>query len=585
MMWQSTSEWGRARAGFSLHALIFCVCSIVLTTYSSAQKAKGPPPAIAHLFPSGGKAGSAFPCTIGGTLAQSETKVWTDHPAIVFKPTAKPATFEVTLAPDTPPGAHLVRFYNEEGASPPRVFMVGCCDEIAELEPNDEFRSPQKLPKIPITVNGGLEKAGDADTFSFQAEAGRWIVLALDGYGLGTQMDPAMKLLDENGTEISMSHDTHNLDPLITYEVKKTGTYMAQVMAFSHPPASDVTLKGTADHVYRLTITDQPRARAASPCAIQQATKSEIKLLGWNLGSKMTGAAQVIDAAGSIGGEMISIKTPNGESALCAVVGSPVAPEVEPNNSITKVQRISFPRTISGCIEAANDEDRFVFTAKKGESFEFRVFAAKLHSPLDAWLQVQKMNGDVLLRADDSGEGSFDPSLKWNAPADGDYVLAIGDLFSRGGWEFVYAIEGGPPLSRLTAVLDANAYKLEAGKTVDLKVTVKLSGGFKGKLMLHAEGLPGGVTAKETEVPAKGGEVKLTLTAAGEVVATSGNFAVLLTTSAPDVPQNIKATCDLRGTEPRGDRLINETGSVWLTVTGRASEPQTTKPAAEAAKP
>src|SRR3954462_9516907 len=92
--------------------------SVLLATLcglcEAAKKSAGPPAAISHLLPSGGKVGTTFSCTIGGTLAAAENKAWTDHAGIIFKPTAKHEVFEVSIAQDVPPGPHLVRFYNEE---------------------------------------------------------------------------------------------------------------------------------------------------------------------------------------------------------------------------------------------------------------------------------------------------------------------------------------------------------------------------------------------------------------------------------------------------------------------------------------
>ena len=543
------------------------------TTVLAAKKAKGPPPAIAHLLPCGGKAGTSFPCSIGGTLAKAENKVWTDHPGLVFKPTAKADTFDVSIAADVPLGPHLIRFYNEDGAAPPHVFMVGSYEEVAETEPNDDSRKAQLLAKIPVTVNGTLQKSGDADTFAFKAEAGSWIVLALDGYALGSQMDPSLRLLDEHGVELAMSHDTHNLDPLIAYEVKKAGIYKAQVMAFAHPPAADVTLKGSADHVYRLTITDQAYAKAANPSAIQQNTEQEVKLVGWNLGPKMKEATpRKVPAAASENGLRL-LPTFNGESVLTAVVTTPVVAETEPNNESAKAPLLTLPCTVSAAIAASKDEDKYRFTAKKGDAIVFRVHAFRLHSPLDAVLKIEDAQGKVLKEADDEKEGEFDPSISFKAPADGEFIAAVTDRFSRCGWSFIYALECGPAQPRLTATLDANGYKLEAGKTVDAKVTVKAVGDFKGKISVKAEGLPAGVTAKDVEVPAKGGEAKLTLTASADAITASQPFTVIVASSAPDAPVSTHATFDLRGVEPRGDRLINEDTRAWLTLAGKAAEP------------
>jgi hypothetical protein len=540
----------------------------------AAKKSKGSPSAIAHLYPAGGKVGSSFSCTVAGAFTKNATTAWADDPGLVFKGTDKPDKFDVSIAPNVPLGPHLVRFYNEDGASPPRVLMVGAIDEVMEKGPDNDVHHPQVLEKIPVTVNGVLERAGEADIYSFHAEAGRWIVLALDGYGLGVQMDPALRLVDEHGVEVALSHDTHNLDPRIAYEVKKSSTYSVEVMAFTHPPAADVTLKGSADNVYRLTITDAPYAFSVLPCAVQRGGAPEVKYLGWNCGPGMlepqAHSFPLAEARGNrLANGLISVPTPNGETALAVLVNSPVIVEAAAKEKNGVIQNITLPCVISGQVKSPKDESRFRFTAKKSDNVEFNLCAARLHSPLSPVLCVEDAQGKVLKRSGEDIEGGTDPSLKWSAPADGDYTVCVGDLYARGDWDFFYALECGPSQPHLTATLDANAYKLEPGKTAEIKVNAKITGSFKGKLLAHAEGLPDGVSAKEVEVPAKGGEMKLVLSAAEEAMPANQPFAVVLTTSSPDAPLMTKATYDLRGTEPRGDRLINEDSSVWLTVTGK----------------
>ena len=552
---------------------LVCLLAFSESSVFAAKKSKGPPSAIAHIFPAGGKTGTSFPITVAGTFTQNPTTPWADHPGIALKTTAKPSVFDVTLAPDVPLGPHLLRFYNDDGASPPRVFMVGACEEVMEKEPNDDFRHPQVLAKIPATINGVLEKTGDADTYSFHAEAGQWVVLALDGYGLGVQMDPAIRLMDEHGVELAMSHDTYNLDPLIAYEVKKTGSYMVEVMAFVHPPAADATFKGSADFTYRLTVTDHAFARNAFPSAVQAGKDADIKFRGWNFGPTMEESqARKLPAVDPKSAEaaagVIHLPTPNGETVLAAVVNSPVIAEAEPNNDSAHAQKVTLPATISGRIDAPKDEDRFRFTAKKGETVEFHLHASSLHSPLDPVLHIEDAKGKLLKQSNDGAENT-DPVIKWTSPADGEYLACVSDLYERGGWDFFYALECAPPQPNLSATLDNNAYKVEPGKTAEVKVSVKLAGDFKGKLSIHTEGLPDGVSMKEVEIPKKGGEVKLTLTAGAEAKPANQPFAVLIETSAPEAPMTAKAVFDLRGVEPRGDRLINEDSQPWLTVVGK----------------
>ena len=125
----------------------------------------------------------------------------------------------------------------------------------------------------------------------------------------------------------------------------------------------------------------------------------------------------------------------------------------------------------------------------------------------------------------------------------------------------------------LAATLDTHAYRLEAGKTVEVKVTVKTNGTFAGKIKAQAVPLPSGVTAEGVDVPAKGGEVKLTLKATAEVVANQAPFAVEIVTSAPDAVQTVTASYAVPFTEPRGDLLIMTDTHPWLTVVAGKKKP------------
>ena len=102
--------------------------------------------------------------------------------------------------------------------------------------------------------------------------------------------------------------------------------------------------------------------------------------------------------------------------------------------------------------------------------------------------------------------------------------------------------------------------------TTTISTTLKPACDLKGKLHAHIDSLPQGITAKEIEIPAKGGEAKLTLNAAADAPSSAQPFEILISTSEPDAPRTWKAAFDLRGVEPRGDRLVNEDSRVWLSV-------------------
>lgn len=454
------------------------------------------PPAFESLFPAGGAPGGRVEFVVSGKGLEKDSPVaWTSDPHLVVLAGDKPKKYFLNIAKDASPGAFLLRLYNDEGATQPRIIEVGKFEEVIEKEPNDALADVKAAEaKMNVTINGVLEKSGDVDTHAIRVQKGKRITLELHGYALGSPMDPAMRLLNERGIELASGHDTHNLDPRIEYTPTSDGTLLVQLFAFAHPPAADVSLKGSANHVYRLTVTD----------------------------------------------------------------------ESKPAVAINEPKTLTVPATITGSIGKTAEEDRFTVTAKKGDEWQIDVRAYALRSPLDATLRIEDADGKVLQQADDAD--NTDPSLKWKAPKDGEYALVVADRFQHGSVDHVYELSVTPFTPRLTATLDTHAYRIEGGKTVEVKVTVKTNGTFGGKIMARATQLPAGVTCSEVEVPAKGGEVKLKLTAAADAAVSQAPFGVELVAGMPDSPQTFTASYAIPFTEPRGDLLIMSDTHPWLTV-------------------
>lgn len=543
----------------------------ILYSVASIHSAQAAAPAPEFLFPAGGKQGTTVSVTAGGKLDGWPVGVWTSHAGLAFKAKTNSGDFTVSIGADVPPGAHLVRFHNGDGAAEPRSFVVGARDEILEAEPNDEFRKAQRIGKAAVVINGKLEKAGDVDSFAITAEQGKWIVAAVDCYALAVSLDPVVQILDERGTRVAFNHDTHSLDAFVAWQVPRAGTYIVQIYGFAHPPAADIAAKGSAAYVYRLTVTTGPFVRNAFPAGVKRGTKSPVNLQGWNLDK--AGVTQTVDGFHVQPADQYLFLPagPTGDTLWLDVGEANELAEVEPNDTPAKAQSVLLPATLNGRIDQPGDVDRFAFTAKRNERFNFRVLAAALHSPLAARIRVEDTNG-VSLVQQDGGDGS-DPRLGWNAPADGTFVVAISDMYRNGGPEYFYRIEHAAPPPSFTATVPTHAFFLENGKTNEIKVTVTRNEGFKEKLVLSVKGLPDGVTAKVPEATDKAGELKLELVATADARAASVPVEILV--SAPEVrpPMSRAATFSLRGGETRGDRLINDGHVAWLTVANKPAPP------------
>jgi hypothetical protein len=425
----------------------------------------------------------------GKGLEKDSPIAWSNHPGLILLAGEKPKKFIATLAKDVPAGPYLVRFYTDEGSTPPHIFEVGAWSEHLEKEPNDAFADAKSAePRMNAVINGVLEKSGDVDTHAVRVQQGKAISLDLHGYALGSPMDPAMRLLDAGGIEIAAGHDTHNLDPRIEYTPAADGTLYVQVFAFAHPPAADVALKGSVNHVYRLRVTDEVKKPAAD-----------------------------------------------------------------------ESKAIAIPATISGLLAKPREEDVFSLSAKKGDDWVIAVHSRQF----DTILRIDDAEGKTLAQADD-GENS-DATLRWKAPKDGDFKIVVADRFHGGSAGHGYELSVKPFQASLTATLDAHAYRIEAGKSAEVKLTIKLNGTFAAKLQAKAVELPAGVTADPVEVPAKGGEVKLTLKATPEAAESQSPFRVEIS----DGTQTFKATYLIPFTEPRGDLLITTDTQPWLTLTAK----------------
>src|SRR4029453_974812 len=90
---------------------------------------------------------------------------------------------------------------------------------------------------------------------------------------------------------------------------------------------------------------------------------------------------------------------------------------------------------------------------------DIRVYARKpLRSPLDPVLVVYNAQGGGIASNDDTG--GPDAYLRFNPPADGEYLLSVNDQLRSGGPDFVYRVE-------LTAVKPALTMRLpEGGESV-----------------------------------------------------------------------------------------------------------------------
>ncbi len=528
-------------------------------------------PALDTLFPAAVQLGTTNTVVAVGKAEPWPPKVWVDAPGIRFEPATNSGTFSVVIAPDAPVGPHLVRLFNDEGASAPRFLVVAREPQIAEVEPDDDFTKPQPIAVLPASVNGRLEKSGDVDSFAVELAAGQTLVASVEAYTLMSPLDAVLKLVDPRGVVLAMEHDDgRTLDPRLIWTARSAGRHIVQVFGFAYPAESDVRFTGNAKCVYRLHLAGGPVVDHTVPLGVRRGVRTPLRAFGWNLGKDADREVLSDAVPAASDATRTEFLFPGALRPIVLPVGDgPESVESEPNGTAAQANRIEVPGAVTGRIAEADDEDCFVFKAKKDEKLSFEVRSAAFGFPLDAWLKVEDMAGKELAKNDD-GTGA-DPGLVWTAPADGEFVLAVGDLVHRGGPDRLYRLAVAHPVASLKATVAADSFVVEPGKTNEVKVSIARQHGFAAKLVVSVKGLPGSVKCAPVELAETGTEALLRWIADADAKPSAGPVEIVLAEAGSGREHRAAyelATTGENNGVPQGFKqlVIGSTEKLWLTV-------------------
>ena len=239
----------------------------LLAAVTSTSLIAATAPTIDALHPAGAERGSTNTLTASGKFDPWPPKVWLSEPGVHFNAETNKGKFTVTVDPEAAAGPRVVRFYNEEGVSDPRFFVVGEDPEIPEIETNNHFARAQPIVALPATINGRLEKSGDVDSFALQLRAGDELEAQINSYVLMSKLDAVLRLVTTNGHQLAWNHDFATLDPRLLWSATNNQTVVVQVYGFPHPATADVRLYGGESAFYRLHLRASASVMPPTQCA------------------------------------------------------------------------------------------------------------------------------------------------------------------------------------------------------------------------------------------------------------------------------------------------------------------------------
>ena len=482
----------------------------VAATWSACSYAASPK--LDNILPRGGARGSDAEVRFLGSNLGDAVDLLFLEPGIVFKEKVAAADNEfkciVTIAPDCRMGRHPIWVRTATGITNLQIFSIGALTEKGETEPNNEAANPQAI-SLGTTVNG-VVTSEDVDYYAVELAAGAKLAVEIEAIRLGhTLFDAKVRLFGPAGHELVSEDDTAAMrqDPAFVYLAEEAGRHVIAV--------SEASYGGNGNCEYRLHVGQFPRPLAVTPMGGPAETPIQVS---W-LGDPQLPPAEIVLAAQPEGASNIVPASEAGRaptplafrvSKLAGVL------EREPNNATDQATAGQAPGAFDGVISEPGDVDWYAFDGAKDQSYEVRVWAREMGSPLDSVLSVHGPDGGQLASVDDAvGPDSL---ARVTLPADGRYTIGVRDHLGKGGPTFAYRVEAAPSAPRLRFVAVNN----EEGRIAvpknnhSLMVFEVRREGFDGPIELEFRNLPAGVTAQFNPIAVGQGSLPVLFTASAD---------------------------------------------------------------------
>jgi hypothetical protein len=409
--------------------------------------------------------------------------------------------------------------------SNPIVFDVG---QLREVRQSKESFDPDVRPpsvaaqsEIPITLPAVLNSQllpGDVDRYRFHATSGQHLVFRTRARALIPYLADAVPgwiqavlvLYDANGNEVAHNDRYGNsADPVLAYRVPADGAYVLEI--------HDSLYRGREDFVYRLEAGELPHITSFFPLGGHSGVRTTVALEGWNLPR----SSLTLEPGQMVPGKL-NLSLPWGEresNRVPFLVGTlPECLEQEPNNSTATAQAITLPVVVNGRIDPAGDRDVFSFRGHAGQIIVAEVWARRLGSPLDSYLQLTEADGKVLAFNDDfedPGQGllthNADSRVRAVLPRDGTYYLHLSDAQQHGGPAHGYRLRVSAPQPDFELRITPCSINARPGSTVPITVHALRRDGFQGEIKLALKYKPPGFDLAGATIPPQQTELRLTV--------------------------------------------------------------------------
>lgn len=301
------------------------------------------------------------------------------------------------------------------------------------------------------------------------------------------------------------SHFSGRYDPALTFTAPHDGEYLVEVR--------DDLYRGRAEFTYRLTVGELPFVTHVFPAGLKAGSKSSVSLGGVNLGDATSFPVTATSAGALDARHLEHVTTSLGPSNRFALQTgeAPEFQESEPNDEAEHATSVEVPATLNGVIEAAGDFDCYRFAANKGQKLVFETVSKDFGSPLDARLDLFDERGRRLKNNDDFNRLP-DSRIDITIPADGKYVIRVGDTTTLGSPRHVYRLHVRPPRPDFALTVNPDNARVTAGGSLALTVMIQRLDGFKGDVEVTLPNAPAGAIVSPAVINNSQSQVTVSVT-------------------------------------------------------------------------
>jgi len=512
-LYVSRPNW---RATHLLGLLLFAGGRFVTGFLTAAE------PELKSVFPTACQLGESVEITLLGTGLDPGAELYFSRDGLTAESIEK-GRFHVSASADAALGDCDLWVATPAGIAGPRRFSITPDPVVAEQEAGDTREQAQPIA-IPSLLSAKLDMRADLDWFAFAGEQNQQITIRCRSSSLDGSAQPAFALFGPDGGELIHS-SPHHREPQRTCRLAATGTYRLLV--------HDRAYRQDDFSFYQLEIT------SGSPDALP--VEYQASLLGPD---DLIGTTEV---------------------------------QNEQEQSRNSPQTVQLPYRLAGHFSEQNEVDWFRFQAKKGQVIHLEAFGERLGQQMDVEAAIYNTDGKLITTASDfaAPKGipaalqleSLDPMIDWKVPADGDYLVAVRDLYGGSVFgadrDYELILETQRPHCFVIAMPSASkpgrGVFVKRGGKAELSVHVVRKGGFTGPVTVRAEETLRGVTLEPCVLDGKEFTKAIKLSAAKD--APTGFRSLRLVADAEtgsDKQTNlVRSAVQLRaGTTRRIDELV-----------------------------